>query len=305
VAAMLLPLALACTKAQPASAADRDADSRAQALATQPCGTSAKAPQHYEHVIWIWMENKSFHQVIGSEDAPFENTLAHACGLATHYRAITHPSLPNYLAATAGRTLGVTQDRFPPQELFRAPNIFAELAAAGRPWGVYSESMTSNCQPVGKYGFARNPAAWFRGDRALCARWNVPMGTVHHGPLAGALSSDNLPTFDLLVPNLCHSTHNCPVASGDTWLSRWINRIVTSSAYRDGSTAVFVTWDEGRRDQGQHIPLIVMSPSTPPGTTSIGAFNHYSLLATTAGLLGVSPPGHAAQARSMQAAFGL
>jgi phosphatidylinositol-3-phosphatase len=304
-AALLLLLTLAVVRSELAKAADPDADSRAQALASQPCGGSFKAPRQYQHVIWIWMENKSFQQVIGSEDAPFENTLAEACGLATDYHAISHPTLPNYLAATAGRTFGVSQDRLPPQKAISARNIFGEVAASGRQWRTYYDSMANDCHPMGGYNFARNPVAWFRGDRGRCARWNVTMGSLRHGSLVRALDGNRLPTFSLLVPNLCHSTHSCPIAAGDTWLSRWINRIVTSPSYRHGSTAVFLTWDEGRHDLGQHIPLIVISPSTRPDTTSTLAFNHYSLLRTTAGLLDVRPPGHAATAGSMAGAFGL
>ena len=48
--------------------------------------------------------------VIGSSAAPYENQLANACGLATNYHAVTHPSLPNYIAATSGNTQGITDD---------------------------------------------------------------------------------------------------------------------------------------------------------------------------------------------------
>ena len=305
VALLLLPVAWGFLRVPLANAADLDADSQAQALSTQPCGRTAGASPRYQHVIWIWMENRSYHQVMGSEDAPFENSLAHACGLATHYRAITHPTLPNYLAATAGRTFGISKDQFPSLTPISAPTIFSELTGSRRQWRTYYDSMPSNCHPMEEFGYARNPVAYFRADRGLCRRWDIPMGTVHHGSLASALSENRLPAFSLVVPSMCHSTHSCPVATGDTWLSRWINRIVTSPAYRAGHTAVFLTWDDGQKDIGQHIPLIVVSPSTTPGTRSSAAFNHYSLLRTTADLLGVTPPGHAAAATSLQAPFGL
>lgn len=302
--AVLLLVALAA-RGPIANAADLDADAHPQALAGSPCHGSTTPPRHYRHVIWLWMENHSFHQVIGSEDAPFENSLARACGLASHYRAVAHPSLPNYLAAAAGSTFGVHRDRLPSSEPITAPTIFDAVTRSGRQWRTYDESMPGNCQPTGRYGFARNPAVYFQGSRQMCARWDVPMGTVHHGPLASALAHDRLPAFSLMVPNMCHSTHACPVASGDTWLSHWVDRIVTSPAYREGSTALFLTWDEGKDDIGQHVATIVVSPSTTPGTRSGSHFNHYSLLRTTADLLGVTPPGRAATAPSMQAAFGL
>ena len=276
-----------------------------QPLAAQPCGRSTTAPTRYKHVIWIVMENHSYSQVIGSDKAPFENRLAHACGLATNYHAVTHPSLPNYLAATGGGTFGVRKDQAPAPKPIAAPTVFSEVTGSGRQWRTYSESMSSNCQPMGRFGYARNPAAYFAGSNTRCRRWDVPMGKVHHGNLASALSHNRLPAFSLVVPNLCHSTHRCPVASGDAWLSRWIHRIVTSASYRNGSTAVFLAWDEGKRDIGQHIPLIVVSPTSSPGATTSARFDHYSLLRTTADLLGIRPPGYAAAAASMRGPFGL
>src|SRR5215472_7519588 len=63
--------------------------------ASNPCGTVAKARPHYQHVIWIWMENHSFNTIIGNPQAPYINSLASQCGLATNYHNVTHPSLPN------------------------------------------------------------------------------------------------------------------------------------------------------------------------------------------------------------------
>lgn len=277
----------------------------AQPVSGQPCRGPATQPVHYKHVIWIWMENQSYNQVMGSASAPFENSLARACGLATNYTAVTHPSLPNYLAATGGSTFGVTRDQPPSRRAITAPTIFSEVNRTGRQWRTYSESMPGNCHPMGRFGYARNPTAYFASTRQVCDRWDVPMGNIHQGNLATALSNGRLPAFSLMIPNLCHSTHACPVATGDTWLSQWITRITTSASYQDGSTAIFLTWDEGQHDTGQHIPLIVVSPTTTPGTTNRTPFNHYSLLRTTADLLGITPPGNARGATSMRTAFGL
>jgi phosphatidylinositol-3-phosphatase len=74
--------------------------------ASGPCGTAA-APHTYQHVVWIWMENHSFSDIIGHRSqAPYINSLAASCGLATDYHNTTHPSLPNYLAATSGLAQG-------------------------------------------------------------------------------------------------------------------------------------------------------------------------------------------------------
>ena len=99
--------------------------------------------------------------------------------------------------------------------------------------------------------------------------------------------------------------HSCPVQDGDRWLASWLPRLLRTSAYRSGSTVVFITWDEDDGAAHQHIPTLVVSPATRPGTRSATAFDHYSMLATTEDLLGVPRLGAAAQATSMSGAFGL
>ncbi|MGH3320320.1 MAG: alkaline phosphatase family protein [Streptosporangiaceae bacterium] len=270
-----------------------------------PCGTDPSRAQHYRHVIWIWMENKDYGSVIGSPDAPYENRLAKACGLATNYEGVAHPSLPNYLAATGGSTFGVTDDAGPDAHPIEARSLFGELARGGRQWRGYVESMPGRCalDSSGEYAVKHNPAVYYRRIRGQCAKWDVPMGGLRSGAFASVLRKDALPALSFVVPNLCHDTHDCPVARGDAWLARWIPRIVASPAYRHGDTVIFLTWDEG--EGGQHIPLIVVSPTTPRGTRVDRRLNHDALLATAADLLGVRPPGKAATALSMRSAFHL
>jgi hypothetical protein len=271
-----------------------------------PCGTRAAPPDRWEHVVWIWMENKRRDQVIGNPAAPFETALAEACGTGRQYSSVASPSLPNYLAATAGKTFGVTDDAPPADHTFAADNLFRQVRALGRPARSYMEDMPGPCvlqARIGVYAVKHNPAAYFKGgdDRAACRRDNLPLGTTAGGPFASALDDGSLPAFSFVTPNLCNDTHDCPVKRGDVWLSAWLSRIVTSPTYRAGSTAVFVVWDEPGI-----IPNVVVSPSTPPGTTVDAPFDHYSLLRTTEEMLGVGDHlGRAAAARSMRPAFRL
>jgi hypothetical protein len=289
----------------------------------QPCG-SARAIPRYQHVIWIWMENHSYDAAIGASAAPFTNGLAAHCGLATNYHNITHPSLPNYIAATSGGTQGITDDCQPSECPRHVPNLFAQLRAAHISWASYQESMPRPCglekgsggNPAGEYAPKHNPAVYYL-PRTACNQRVVPLGTPGSGAFARALKSNALPGFSFVTPNLCNDTHDCPVSTGDRWLSRWMGAIVSSRAYRAGHTVVFVLWDEGEgggsdncttntSDSGCHIPNIVVSPSTKPGTRSPALFSHYSLLKTTEELLGVPASlGHAhdPSTRSMRAAF--
>jgi hypothetical protein len=110
--------------------------------------------------------------------------------------------------------------------------------------------------------------------------------------------------------------HDGTIADGDSWLAANLPAIFNSTEYQDGSTAVFLTWDEGEggkatqcatntTDVGCHIATIVISPSTQPGTTSGALFNHYSLLGPAEELLGLPKLGLAATAPTLTSAFNL
>ena len=75
-----------------------------QASAATPCGTAASPPAHYQHVVWVLMENKSYNSVIGSSSAPYETSLAKQCASDTHWNdaGSAYNSLPNYIALTSG-----------------------------------------------------------------------------------------------------------------------------------------------------------------------------------------------------------
>src|SRR5579875_784544 len=284
----------------PAPARERLARSAAR---LSPCGRSR--PHPYHHVIWIWMENRSYASVIGSPSGPFQTSLAKECGLATNYHGVAHPSLPNYLAATGGSTFGVTDDGSPGEHAISAPSLFADLEAHGRTWASYEESMPGRCWLTnqGLYAAKHDPAAYYVGIRPACRRHDVPMGSPARGAFHWALASGDLASFSFVTPNLCDDAHDCSTATGDRWLAAWVAAIVRSPAYRAGSTVLFIVYDE--RERGDHVPAIVVSPSTRPGTRSATYFDHYSLLRTTEDLLGVPPLGRSRRSVSMAAAFGL
>jgi phospholipase C len=281
--------------------------------ATGPCGTQKQSSVHYTHVIWIMEENHSYGDIIGSPQAPYINTVANECGLATNYHNISHPSLPNYVAATSGLGLpGLTQftsDCNPSKKCSTsAPSIMGQTPS----WKAYEESMPSNCyrKNSGEYAVRHNPAPYFT-SLTNCATNDVP-----YPQLATDLASGNLPAFSFVTPNLIDDMHDGTIAQGDSWLQANLPTILNSSEYQAGNVAVFITWDEGEggtsndcatntTDIGCHVATLVVSPSTTPGTQSATLFNHYSLLGTTEQLLGLPLLGQAQTSNSMESAFGL
>jgi hypothetical protein len=89
----------------------------------------------FAHVFIIVMENHEYGSIIGNASAPYINSLAANYGLATNYYAASHPSLPNYLALTAGSTFGVASDCT--TCFVSASNIGDQVEASGRSWKAY------------------------------------------------------------------------------------------------------------------------------------------------------------------------
>lgn len=273
--------------------------------AAKPCGVVAAPPRVYRHVVWIVMENKSWHDVMGSTaPAPNIKRLAGLCGAASAFYGEAHPSLPNYLAMTSGSTQGVTDDQGPTVHPLAVDNIFQQVAD----WRALEESMPAPCSTSnsGSYFTRHNPALYYVGLQPSCASLDVPLGA----------TPDLSAKFTLITPNGCHdmdeasvrcaSTFSGVVQLGDAWLGSFLKQVFKTPQYRSGATAVFVTWDESSHGDAatQKIPTLVIAPSVRPGTIATKRFDHYALLRTTEELLGLRPfLGAAATAPSMRAAF--
>jgi phosphatidylinositol-3-phosphatase len=294
---------------------------------TAVCGTSTQPPSRIQHVIVIMLENHSYHELIGpphsaaAQQAPYLNRLADSCGLATNYHNVTHPSLPNYLAATGGSTFGITYDC--QGCATSAPSIFSQVASAGRSWAVYAESMSTPCRATDdlavEYTAHHNPPIFYRSLRSSCPAHDLPMGTPRHGRLATALRTGKLATYVFMAPNRCNDMHDCSIHTGDTWLAWWMNTILSSRVYRTQPTAIFITVDEGNggtigrgeicrqhpTDESCHIPLIIVGRDVRRHSRDNQPMDHYALLRASEQLLGLPPLASAASAPDMLPQFGL
>ncbi len=297
---------------------------RAPAVASaseQLCGgRTGRAPATYRHVVVIMDENKSYGDIVGRASAPYLNQLAAACGLATNYRGVTHPSHPNYMAVTGGiRT---------PLGYVDAGNIFRQVHRKGGSWRVYEEAMPHNCdrRSSGAYKAGHNPGIAYASIRVGCRSWDVGWSRFEHD-----VAAHHLPTYAFITPDQCHNMHaSCTsgtnaIRAGDRWLSKVIPQITATPGYRRGRTVIFITWDEGSNgqraeqrgenclapgnldDRSCHVPTFILSKYIARGTRSGLLFSHYSLLQTTERLLGLERfLGHAADPSTigMRAAFG-
>ena len=250
--------------------------------APKPSTTLPKPAVSPGPIVVIFFENHSYSQIIGNSCCPYINAQA-AQGLAlTNYHAITHPSLPNYLAVSGGSTCSKRgSDGVTPYCTGR--NLWDQLHQAGASWRVYEESMPSRCDltDTSIYAVRHNPEAIYADQKgtATCASHDA-------GPARTSFTS--LPRFTFVTPNICNDMHSCPPATGDAWLKIWLPKFLAVPG-----TRVVVTFDEGSIDN--HVAAFEVGAGVPTATDA-ARYDHYSLLAGIEDALGLPRLGHAAGA---------
>jgi phosphatidylinositol-3-phosphatase len=248
--------------------------------------TTRTAPARQpDHIVVIVMENKEYDSVIGSSSAPYINRLATHNVLLTHEYAVSHPSLPNYLALTGGSTFGISSDCT--TCYVHKTNLVDQLERKGFTWKAYMETMPSACYTGSFAGNAPNdyakkhdPFIYFddiRTDPQRCAKV-VPFTVLKRTDL-----KQGLPDFAWITPNECHDMHDCSVQTGDDWLRQWVPKILADL----GSNGILIiTFDEGSSDAsccslgsaGGHVATIIAGPGAGNGVKINANADHYSLL---------------------------
>src|SRR6266699_2252794 len=167
-----------------------------------PTPTPTPALPTFSHVFTIVMENEESSSLIGNSAAPYINGLAQSYGLATQYYAISHPSLPNYLAMTAGSTFGISSDCT--TCWVGATNLADQIEAGGRSWKAYLEGMPSACFVGDAYPYMQKHNPWIyyhdiRTNAARCTAHVVPFTQ-----LGADLASGSVPSYVWITPNMCN-----------------------------------------------------------------------------------------------------
>ncbi|MCW2779314.1 MAG: phosphoesterase [Frankiales bacterium] len=235
-------------------------------------------------------------------------TLARTYGHTSHYRGVTHPSLPNYLAMAGGSTSSVTDDASPSRHPLHGSSVFDAALAQGRTARVYAEAMPSPCaqSPSGRYAVKHNPWAYYRDATPAkqCAHGDVPLGTRTAGALHDDVARGTLPTVGMVVPDLCHDGHDCSLATADAWLAGWTDAVKAGPDWKAGRLALVVTWDESETNRDNTVLTVVATPRLHQAVTS-AALTHLSWSRWMTDLVGAPPLRQAASATSLGAAFRL
>jgi hypothetical protein len=241
---------------------------------------SAPSIPTFGHVFVVVMENKESGSILGNPSAPYINELADRYGLASSYSGVAHPSLPNYLALWSGSTQGVDDDRV--YNFTTGTTLADQIEAAGRSWHVAAENVPPVCYKGAVASGGEDGSGTYARKHEPAISWT----SVSSDPKRCANITDfshfdpNVGNFWLIVPNLCHDTHDCSIATGDDFMKSFMPRILTSAAF--ANSVVFLTWDEGTTSigGGGNTVTLVISPLGKASFESSTPHDHYSLLRT-------------------------
>ena len=255
----------------------------------------------FAHIVILIFENKEYGTIIGNTSMPNYNRYAQEYTLLNAHYAVSHPSLPNYLALIGGDTFGITSDCI--HCYVDAQSLPDLIEASGRTWRSYQERMPSPCYlgDTLKYVQKHDPFIYFtpiRENTERCQKDVVPLTQLDKD-----LAAQALPDFVFITPDICNSAHDCPPSTSDTWLGTMVPKL---QDYLDATAQpywVILTWDEGQGDHsccglpekaGGRVPTVLISPQARRGFQDETPYTHYSILKTIAKSWGLPYLGHAA-----------
>ena len=311
---LLLVLLTTCTTSAPPSIATYTPPPTATVTPIPPTTTPAPTATatytatlpplvpDFGHIVLILFENKEFGSVIGSPLMPNYNRLAREYTLLTQYYAITHPSLPNYIALVGGDTFGIDQNC---EDCFiNAQSLPDLIEATGRTWKTYQEDMPEPCF-IGStllYAQKHNPFVYFdpiRLNADRCARTVVPLTALQTDIDSGAL-----PNFLFIKPNICNDSHDCDLDVSDAWLTNLLGTLIPALDATGRPYFVAMLFEEGQGSHtccglpepgGGRVPVVIYSPQVKNGFEDPTPYTHYSLLKTISESWGLPYLGHAAE----------
>ena len=197
-------------------------------------------------------------------------------------------SLPQYIGVTSGVDNPNTVNGCDPSTTCRSTddNIFRQVRRAGGTARNYVEGATTGCSDAWDRGNATRhiPALYYYGT------YTDATGTHNDHDFCNTevrpyteFDVNNLPTFAFITPDLCNDGHDCANSVVDAWASTNVQRVLDSAAYKAGTVAVFIWYDED-----YPVPNAEIAPTSRKGNiTQPGIGSHAAMLKTMEDLLGL------------------
>lgn len=228
----------------------------------------------FKKVILIVLENENAENALSK---PFLKSLTEKGTYLSNYRAIRHPSQPNYLALVSGSTHHIKDDS---NVTVVGQHIGDLLDAKGMSWKNYAEGYPGGCnlsKSIGKYARKHVPFLSFNNiqvNNARCAQHIVPAEEFDKD-----VASGNLPDFSFYTPDENNDGHDTGVAYADQWLKKRFGALLEDPKFMQDLLFV-VTFDEGTYFSSNRVYTVLLGSEIKAGVKLTDAYNHYSLLRT-------------------------
>lgn len=263
----------------------------------------------YDHVVIIIEENKDYEEIIGSDAAPYINSLAEEGANFTQMFAEEHKSEGNYFWLFSGDNQNVGFDDKIPAHEITASNLGEQLIKKGYSFKGYSEGLPTIGNTVERsYPYARKHVPWV--SFANLADGNDPNSSTHLQFKQFPSDFTRLPTVSIVIPDLINDMHDgeypVNVKNGDTWLRSNLDRyyqwakshnsllIITLDENEDPTDYTGLT-DPASRDKVRQnrIATIFAGAHIRPGNYPEGkGITHVTLLRTLEAMYGLPTSGN-------------
>jgi hypothetical protein len=238
----------------------------------------------------IMFENHGYNQVLAN--SYWQRAIAQGM-LITNYRAISHPSQPNYIATIAGDLLACPADN---KFDTNARQLTDTLDEKRITWRTYQEDYPplagGNCNPImsiGPYYRKHNPFMSFTqisGNSTKC------QDIVNEKQLSLDLAAGRLKQFVYYTPNINNDSHDQSLDFSGQYFLAWLDKYTKEGLFKN-NTYMLMTFDEDEGLEGNRVATALYGAGITPGTKDDGkiAYTHYSIPKTAQDIWGVASLG--------------
>ncbi|KAF8845480.1 hypothetical protein BDN67DRAFT_460873 [Paxillus ammoniavirescens] len=240
----------------------------------------------FDRFIQIWLENTDFAQAAGQ--AVFKNLSSQGITLSSYY-GVTHPSEPNYIAASGGDFWGLSSDN-----LVDVPTnistIVDLLDLAGISWSSYQENMPSDGYPGFNFTNPDGYTYYVRKHNPLVIYDSVGLNSTRAARIRNfndfAVDVDNntLSQWIFVTPNIRNDAHDTTIEYATDWLTYWLVPLLQDPNFNTPKTLILLTFDENEdyniNNQVYSVLLGGVIPQNLWNTTDDTFYTHYSTLTT-------------------------
>ncbi|KAI9280824.1 phosphoesterase family-domain-containing protein [Umbelopsis sp. AD052] len=234
----------------------------------------------FQRILQIWLENTDYET---ASTLPDYQALAAQGILLNNTYAITHPSEPNYVAATGGSNFGIDNDDF-----YNIPanvsTIFDLLENKGLQWKAYQEDLPS----VGYTGFKAHNGSYVRKHNPAIIYDSIGLNATRAAnvvpatQLATDIAAGNVPHWTFYTPNMTNDAHDTTAEFAGKWLTNFFNTTLSNKTFVD-ETLILVTFDENDTyPKANRVWSLLLGaiPAASKNTTDGTFYTHYSSLST-------------------------